>query len=139
MLNKTTARKFIAPRRQGAKLRILFAFFELGVFASLRESSLFLLCKARLNRKIQISLASTSSLPCPYKNEAPGRLDSKMNRKTAIERLGFSILDFGMNYPAASCGVSEQSRTAYSAVTPECFNRGSSSGLAWIPAKSMRE
>jgi len=24
-------------------------------------------------------------------------------------------------------------------VTPECFNRGSSSGLAWIPAKSMRE
>jgi hypothetical protein len=24
-------------------------------------------------------------------------------------------------------------------VTPECFYRGSSSGLAWIPAKSMRE
>jgi hypothetical protein len=50
MLNKTTERKFIAPRpfefphggefiepRQGAKLRIFFAFFELGVFAALRE------------------------------------------------------------------------------------------------------
>jgi hypothetical protein len=24
-------------------------------------------------------------------------------------------------------------------VTPERFNRGSSSGLAWIPAKNMRE
>jgi hypothetical protein len=25
------------------------------------------------------------------------------------------------------------------AVTPECFNRGSSSSLAWIPDKSIRE
>jgi hypothetical protein len=24
-------------------------------------------------------------------------------------------------------------------VTPECFNRGSSSGLAWIPDRSIRE
>lgn len=24
-------------------------------------------------------------------------------------------------------------------VTPECLNRGSSSSVAWIPAKSMRE
>jgi hypothetical protein len=24
-------------------------------------------------------------------------------------------------------------------VTPECFNLGSSSSLAWIPAKNMRE
>ena len=24
-------------------------------------------------------------------------------------------------------------------VTPECFNRGSSSGFAWIPDKSVRE
>jgi hypothetical protein len=24
-------------------------------------------------------------------------------------------------------------------VTPECFNRGSSSGLAWIPERSIRE
>jgi hypothetical protein len=41
----------------------------------------------------------------------------------------------GMNYPAASCGVSK----AYHAnmpilVTPECFYRGSRSGFAWIPA-----
>jgi hypothetical protein len=24
-------------------------------------------------------------------------------------------------------------------VTPECFNRGASSGLAWIPDRSIRE
>jgi hypothetical protein len=40
-----------------------------------------------------------------------------------------------MNYPAASCGVSEELDENYpKAVTPECFYRGSSSGFAWIPA-----
>jgi hypothetical protein len=41
MLDKTTARKFIAPRRQGAKLRIFSEFSELGVFAPLRETRFF--------------------------------------------------------------------------------------------------
>jgi hypothetical protein len=31
MINKTIAREFIAPRRQGAKLRIFSEFSELGV------------------------------------------------------------------------------------------------------------
>jgi hypothetical protein len=40
-----------------------------------------------------------------------------------------------MNYPAASCGVSEELDENYpKGVTPECFYRGSSSGFAWIPA-----
>jgi hypothetical protein len=40
-----------------------------------------------------------------------------------------------MNYPAASCGVSENLYDNSSDfVTPECFYRGSSSGFAWIPA-----
>ncbi len=40
-----------------------------------------------------------------------------------------------MNYPAASCGVSEERDENYpKGVTPECFYRGSSSGFAWIPA-----
>jgi hypothetical protein len=46
----------------------------------------------------------------------------------------------GLNYPAASCGVSEfADKTSSSGVTPECFYRGSSLNFAWIPAKGMRE
>ena len=38
-----------------------------------------------------------------------------------------------MNYPAASCGVSEECDENYPKdVTPECFYRGSSSEPAWI-------
>jgi hypothetical protein len=45
-----------------------------------------------------------------------------------------------MNYPAASCGVSEfADKTSSSGVTPECFYRGSSLNFAWIPAKGMGE
>jgi hypothetical protein len=45
-----------------------------------------------------------------------------------------------LNYPAASCGVSEfADKTCSSGVTPECFYRGSSLNFAWIPAKGMRE
>jgi hypothetical protein len=45
-----------------------------------------------------------------------------------------------MNYPAASCGVSEfADKTSSSGVTPECFYRGSSLNFAWIPAKGTRE
>ena len=40
-----------------------------------------------------------------------------------------------MNYPAASCGVSEGVDKSFpEGVTPECFYRGSSPELAWIPA-----
>ena len=40
-----------------------------------------------------------------------------------------------MNYPAASCGVSEgRAENSFTDVTPECFYRGSISGFAWIPA-----
>ena len=40
-----------------------------------------------------------------------------------------------MNYPAASCGVSaRREKNLPEGVTPECINRGSSPGLAWIPA-----
>jgi hypothetical protein len=46
----------------------------------------------------------------------------------------------GLNYPEASCGVSEfADKTSSSGVTPECFYRGSSLNFAWIPAKGMRE
>ena len=49
---------------------------------------------------------------------------------SAVLRTGFRL-----NYPAASCGVSEESNENYpKGVTPECFYRGSSSGFAWIPA-----
>ena len=38
------------------------------------------------------------------------------------------------NYPAVSCGVSEELDENYpKVVTPECFYWGSSSGFAWIP------
>jgi hypothetical protein len=41
-----------------------------------------------------------------------------------------------MNYPAASCGVSENLYdNSPDFVTPECFYRGSSSGFAWISAE----
>ena len=40
-----------------------------------------------------------------------------------------------MNYPAASCEISEECEGNYlKGVTPECFYRGSSSGFSWIPA-----
>jgi len=40
-----------------------------------------------------------------------------------------------MKSPAASSGESEERDENYpEGVTPECFYRGSSSGLAWIPA-----
>jgi hypothetical protein len=40
-----------------------------------------------------------------------------------------------MNYPAASCGISEERDENYpKGVTPECFYRGSSQSFAWIPA-----
>jgi hypothetical protein len=38
MFNRTTLRKFIAPRRQARKVRYLLIFPNLGAFASLRES-----------------------------------------------------------------------------------------------------
>jgi hypothetical protein len=42
--------------------------------------------------------------------------------------------------PRRSGGVSEGRDENYpKGVTPECFYRRSSSDLAWIPAKSMRE
>jgi hypothetical protein len=40
-----------------------------------------------------------------------------------------------MKNPAANSGVSKAHPTNVSdTVTPECFNRGSRSGFAWIPA-----
>src|SRR3990172_1868744 len=59
ILDKTTARSFIAPRRQGAKLRMFSEFSELGVFASLRESSLFRFCNVKVNGEFQICLVRT--------------------------------------------------------------------------------
>lgn len=45
-----------------------------------------------------------------------------------------------MNCAAASCRVSKPSlRTIANPFTPEGFYQGSSSGLAWIPAKDMRQ
>jgi hypothetical protein len=44
------------------------------------------------------------------------------------------------NLHAASCGVSEHSdEDLRQGVTPECLNRGSTSGLAWIPDTNIRE
>src|SRR5262245_1504494 len=40
-----------------------------------------------------------------------------------------------MNYPAASCWVSEgRAEDSFTGVTRKCFYRGSISGFAWIPA-----
>ena len=61
MFNTTTSGKFIAPRRQGAKLRIYFGFSELGVFASLRESQFF---RSLFDPKFQIFLVSTFKSNC---------------------------------------------------------------------------
>src|SRR6266511_2823996 len=41
MFNRTTLRKFIAPRRQARKVRHLLISPNLGAFASLRESQVF--------------------------------------------------------------------------------------------------
>jgi hypothetical protein len=51
MFNRTTSTRFIAPRRQGAKLRIFSEFSELGVFAPLRETGfpdLFFIRKSQI-------------------------------------------------------------------------------------------
>jgi hypothetical protein len=45
-----------------------------------------------------------------------------------------------MNNPRSKLrGIKRPSDDILQAVTPECFNRGSSQKFAWIPAKSMRE
>jgi hypothetical protein len=44
-----------------------------------------------------------------------------------------------MNYPQQRMRKEMVMSIDPQVVTPECFNRGSSSGLTWIPDRSIRE
>ena len=58
-----------------------------------------------------------------------------LSSSESVRRLDATAVRREMNYPAASCGVSaRRDKNFPEGVTPECINRGSSPGLAWIPA-----
>ena len=54
MFNRTTLRKFIAPRRQARKVRHLLISPNLGAFASLRESQVSPIACSELVHKVQL-------------------------------------------------------------------------------------
>jgi hypothetical protein len=72
-----------------------------------------------------------------YKFETRNPKQFQMIENQKSKRARFRVCHW--NYQREAAGTRAIESRFYLCVTPECFNRGSSSELAWIPAKSMRE